>query len=161
MSYRKRYGGKYKHYLNLFIRNKNLSLRQLEEIQNLKLKNFLAHTLKESSYFNKLYCNKINRNNFGLNDFAIQKKESFLQKVKKLNSIITDDSVFFEGWEKYVKSQENFYLSSLYIKNFYLRAFFMKGILPASLLKTKHKLLTLNLMRCEAHHEILKKILNK
>lgn len=88
-------------------------------------------------------------------------KESFLQKVKKLNSIITDDNVFFEEWEKYVKSQENFYLSSLYVKNFYLRALFMKGILPASLLKTKHKLLALNLMRCEAHSEILKKILNK
>lgn len=93
MSYRKRYGGKYRLYLNLFKRNKNLSLKQLEEIQNLKLKNFLAYTLKESSYFNKLYYDKINRNDFGLNDFAIQKKETLRKSIDQIKTIKKNNGI--------------------------------------------------------------------
>lgn len=87
-------------------------------------------------------------------------KDKFLERVKVLNNIISDDELFFKEWQKYLKTQERFYLSSLYIRNLYLRAFFMKGILPISWLKSKHNKLILNLMRCEAHHEISKGILD-
>jgi len=88
-------------------------------------------------------------------------KINFLKRVEVLNKIIINDDLFFEEWQKYLKTQERFYLSSLYIKNLYLRAFFMYGILPIALLKTKHNKLILNLMRCEAHHEISKEILDR
>jgi poly-gamma-glutamate synthesis protein (capsule biosynthesis protein) len=88
-------------------------------------------------------------------------KSKFIEKVNVLNNIIVNDKLFYEEWQKYLKTQEKFYLSSLYIKNLYLRAFFMKGILPISWLKSKHNKLILNLMRCEAHHEISKGILSK
>lgn len=88
-------------------------------------------------------------------------KKKFLDKIKKLSNIITDNELFFEEWEKYIKSQEKFYLSSLYIRNFFVRALFMKGLLPVSLLKGKHNKLILNLMRCEAHGEISQNILNR
>lgn len=88
-------------------------------------------------------------------------KEIFLEKVNKLSSIIIDDNTFLKEWKKYIKTQESFYLSSLYVKNLYIRALFMKGILPVSLLKRKHNVLALNLMRCESHREILKNILEK
>ncbi len=90
-----------------------------------------------------------------------REKETFLEKVNYLSSKIVDDKIFFQEWENYIISQEKFYLSSLYIKNFFFRALFMKGVLPVSLLKSKHNILALNLMRCEAHSEILKKILSK
>jgi poly-gamma-glutamate capsule biosynthesis protein CapA/YwtB (metallophosphatase superfamily) len=90
-----------------------------------------------------------------------EEKESFIKNIHNLSTKITDDKLFFEEWEKYIDTQEPYYLPSLYVKNLYLRALFMKGLLPISLLKTKHRLLALNLMRCEAHSEILKKILNK
>jgi poly-gamma-glutamate synthesis protein (capsule biosynthesis protein) len=89
-----------------------------------------------------------------------QEKEDFLHKVTQLSIKITDDKLFLEEWRRYIETQENYYLPSLYVKNLYLRALFMKGFLPVSLLKTKHSLLALNLLRCESHNEILKKILS-
>lgn len=88
-----------------------------------------------------------------------ENKKEFLNKIDKLNAIISDDILFMEEWDKYIKSQEKFYLSSLYIKNIYFRMLFIKGFLPISLLRNKHNKLILNLMRCEAHHEISKEVL--
>ena len=90
-----------------------------------------------------------------------EEKATFLEKIDSLSVKIKDDKVFYEEWERYIKTQESFYLSSLYIKNFFLRALFIKKILPVSLLKNKHNLLALNLIRCETHDEILKEILSK
>jgi poly-gamma-glutamate synthesis protein (capsule biosynthesis protein) len=90
-----------------------------------------------------------------------QEKENFIEKVELLSNKIKNDKLFFDEWKKYIKTQESFYLSSLYIKNFFLRALFIKKILPVSLLKNKHNLLALNLIRCETHDEILKEILSK
>lgn len=90
-----------------------------------------------------------------------QEKENFIEKVELLSNKIKNDELFFDEWKKYIKTQESFYLSSLYIKNFFLRALFIKKILPVSLLKNKHNLLALNLIRCETHDEILKEILSK
>lgn len=88
-------------------------------------------------------------------------KEMFFYKVKLLSDIIQDDNKFFREWELYLNTQESFYLPSLYIKNFIVRALFFKKILPVSLLRSRHNRLILNLMRCEAHHEISQGILNK
>lgn len=86
-------------------------------------------------------------------------KAAFFTRIEILNNIIINDTLYFNEWRKYLLTQEKFYLASLYIKNFYLRALFMKGILPIALLKSRHNKLMLNLMRCEAHHEISKGIL--
>ena len=99
------------------------------------------------------------------NDSTLQllhgiEKEEFLKRVDNLNEIITNDVIFFQEWKEYLKTQEAFYLSSIYIKNIYFRFLFMKGILPKSWLRSKHNILLLNLMRCEAHHEISKGLLN-
>lgn len=95
-----------------------------------------------------------------LNLLTGKEKEDFLKEVENLHKTITDDRKFDQSWQAYLKTQEAFYLSSLYIKNLYVRALFMKGILPVSLLRKKHRLLLLNLNRCEAHHEITQDILN-
>lgn len=90
-----------------------------------------------------------------------QEKIEFFEKVEHLNKVIIDDTLFMAEWNKYLETQEAFYLSSMYIKNMYIRYLFMKGLLPKRWLKRKHNRLLLNLMRCEAHHEISKGILNK
>lgn len=89
-----------------------------------------------------------------------QEKLEFLEKLDLLSKKIYDDKSFFEEWYNYLKTQEVFYLSSIYIKNLLIRVLFFKKLLPISLLRSKHNKLILNLMRCEAHHEILKEILN-
>ena len=90
-----------------------------------------------------------------------EEKEEFFNKIEQLSEKIKDDLLFIEEWENYLQTQEKFYLSSLYIKNLYIRALFMKGFFPINILKNKHNKLLLNLMRCEAHHEITKSILKK
>src|SRR5690606_9988585 len=90
-----------------------------------------------------------------------EQKNRFIEKVNSLSNIITNDELFFQEWNKYLSTQEKFYLPSLYIRNFYIRALFMKGLLPISLLKNKHNKLILNLVRCESHNEIVKNILEK
>ncbi len=86
-------------------------------------------------------------------------KVNFIEKVNALSEIIQDDVLFMKEWKMYLKTQEAFYLSSLYVRNIYLRYLFMKGVLPKRWLRGKHNLLNLNLMRCEAHHEISKGVL--
>lgn len=98
------------------------------------------------------------------NDSSLQlmtgaERHRVLKKVTELSEIIVDDSKFMQSWNDYLKTQENFYLSSIYVRNLYLRALFMKGILPISLLKSKHSRLMLNLIRCETHREISEAIL--
>ncbi len=88
-------------------------------------------------------------------------KLDFLREIEHFREIIEDDKVFEAAWEKYLKTQDRYYLSSLYINNFYLRALFLKGLLPIALLKYKKKKLLLNLMRCETHREIAVNILDK
>lgn len=89
-----------------------------------------------------------------------KEKDVFMEKVENLSAIIQDDKKFSGEWQKYLNTQKTFYLPSMYVRNFFIRALFFKGILPVSLLKSKHNKLLLNLMRCEAHHEISKNILN-
>lgn len=88
-----------------------------------------------------------------------QDSDRVIKRISELSEIITDDFKFMQSWKTYLKTQENFYLSSIYVKNLYFRALFMKGILPIRLLKSKHSRLMLNLMRCETHHEISENIL--
>lgn len=86
-------------------------------------------------------------------------KDEFLERVNQLNEIIKDDVLFMAEWNQYIKSQEKFYLASLYIKNIYVRMLFVKGLLPISFLRSKHNKLILNLFRCETHKEISQSIL--
>ena len=101
-----------------------------------------------------------------INDSTLQlmkgkQKQEFLNKIKTLNNTIVNDELFEKAWNKYVQTQEKFYLSSFYVKNIYLRLFFIYGILPVFFFRTKHNKLILNLLRCESHNEIKKNILNK
>jgi len=84
---------------------------------------------------------------------------SFQNRIVELNKIIADDQLFHDTWKSYILTQEKFYLASLYVKNFYVRALFSKGLLPISILKSKHNRLLLNLSRCETHREISHNIL--
>lgn len=86
-------------------------------------------------------------------------KDKFLNHVDDLSHKIQDDVLFNQEWQIYLKTQESFYLSSLYVKIFLIRAFFIKKIIPSSLLKFNHNIIMLNLLRCETHHEISKAIL--
>lgn len=89
-------------------------------------------------------------------------EQNFLQRISELNTIIGDNELFSEEWEKYIKLQELNYNTMLTIQNKYLRAAVNKRLLPyLSLHDNEHLLLLLNIIRCETHREITTKILSK
>lgn len=55
LSYKKRYGGYYLMYLDLFKKNNSISLKDLKEIQLQKLKAFLLYSKSNSPFYQNLY----------------------------------------------------------------------------------------------------------
>lgn len=54
-SYRQRYGGRYRYFLELFYKNRELTLDELKNIQNNRFQQLLDHTLKSSFFYRQLY----------------------------------------------------------------------------------------------------------
>ncbi len=59
ISYQKRYGGKYLEYLNLYKKNRTLTLYDLKKIQKIKYSELLTNTVARSTFYNKLYADII------------------------------------------------------------------------------------------------------
>jgi poly-gamma-glutamate synthesis protein (capsule biosynthesis protein) len=85
----------------------------------------------------------------------------FDEDIRCLNKKILDDTLFYNEWKNYLKTQEKNYKGLLLLQNKYVRASVAKNILPPVFLHSKsHKLLLLNLLRCESHREIMINILS-
>ncbi|WP_438423349.1 phenylacetate--CoA ligase family protein [Aquimarina macrocephali] len=53
LAYRKRYSGKYKHFVKYYFKNRNLSVDQLSSIQANRYSEFVTYAKKHSEYYNK------------------------------------------------------------------------------------------------------------
>ncbi len=54
LAYRKRYSGKYKHFVNYYLTNRNLSVDQLNSIQANRYTEFVKYAKKYSEYYSKI-----------------------------------------------------------------------------------------------------------
>lgn len=89
-------------------------------------------------------------------------REKFQQRFDELSDIITDDSLFYQEWEKYLETQKLGYETMVTVQNKYLRAAIAKKLVPDfSFHSREHLLLLLNLLRCETHREITAATLSK
>lgn len=89
----------------------------------------------------------------------VQKKE-MLTHVLKLNEIISDDKKLGEAFDEYVKTWKP--IMNTWIQPYkgkYLPSLYKKGLLP-SIISENKKLLYTNLIRCEAHRDILLNSIN-
>jgi phenylacetate-CoA ligase len=86
ISYQKRYGGKYGHYLVEYSKNQKLPLIELEKIQKRKLKDFISFTLDNSNYYIDLLKDKKN-DEVCIDDFPILKKDDLRKNVKSFLTI--------------------------------------------------------------------------
>ena len=81
--------------------------------------------------------------------------------IENLNRIIINDRLFFDTWERQLKKEKTNYMADLTIQNRYVRAAMARKIIPFLNFHDKgHLLLLSNLLRCEAHNEIMTSVLN-
>jgi poly-gamma-glutamate capsule biosynthesis protein CapA/YwtB (metallophosphatase superfamily) len=94
-----------------------------------------------------------------------ENKKNVLKSIENYSNIIKDKSKLKEEWNKYVALKSDTYLNIFspltFINNNLLRAIFYK-IKVYKFIKSKNTLkLYLNLMRCEAHSDLSKAIIEK
>jgi len=87
--------------------------------------------------------------------------EEFLDSEKEKASTIANDPLLEAKYDEFVASINNQYTHYLQpYTSKYLHKLFSKGIIPNFLKNKRKRLLYLNLIRCEAHRDVLLKILN-
>lgn len=107
IAYRKRYGGNYKRYRNLYKTNRHLTFEELKKIQEDKLQNFLLHSFNNSSYYNQLYNNEPNISDF--KNLPILKKEDLRKNIKKIITIDKNQAIVSKTGGTTGKSLEVYY----------------------------------------------------
>lgn len=104
---------------------------------------------------------KQGKENFNLTLLDGIDKESVLNRIDSYCNVIKDSDKLYENWNKYVVRQSKQYLNYLSplssIINRYIEGIFRK--LGINFYNKKAASLHLNLMRCEAHHDLSEEIL--
>src|SRR5690606_25414187 len=86
-------------------------------------------------------------------------KENLFYNIEELNTIISDDTKLLKEFESFVQKKQKLYLSYLEPTKSKLLLFLInRGFLP-SLWHRRKKQYLKNLINCESHEEIVKKIL--
>tara|TARA_B110000305_G_C19415977_1_gene628019 strand:+ start:166 stop:1293 length:1128 start_codon:yes stop_codon:yes gene_type:complete len=99
--------------------------------------------------------------NFGVKLMKGSSKKNFMSELALLNDQISKPELIEEEFNKYVYEHKQQYYSHLEpYTNRYLVALYNRKLLPSFICKAKKRLL-LNVIRCEAHKDVLIKILNK
>jgi len=88
-------------------------------------------------------------------------KKAFVAEISQLNNQISNSKIIEEKFNNYANNHQRQYYSYLEpYSNRYLVALYNRKLLSSFISKSKKKLL-LNVIRCEAHRDILIKILNQ
>lgn len=92
-----------------------------------------------------------------------KEQEEIFNRVQSYSEIIQDESLLEQSWEQYISLKTGEYLNywspSSFVKNRFLRGVLNK--LGIDFKNKKGLSLFLNLMRCEAHSDLSKEIINK
>lgn len=84
---------------------------------------------------------------------------NFYDSINQMNTIIKDQFKLEKSFDNWALKMEKTYDGFLQpFSNRYIKGLFNRGFLP-SLLKKYNYLLLLNIIRCESHHDVLKKVL--
>lgn len=91
-----------------------------------------------------------------------EERLKFDERLNTLNEIISNDELFDDAWKEYLSTQKKDYLNLMFIQNNYIRKLVSMKLLPRIYFHSnKHKTLLLNLLKCEAHREIMINTLDK
>ncbi|MDX9710703.1 MAG: CapA family protein [Trichloromonas sp.] len=95
----------------------------------------------------------------GIEFLTDAEKNLFNKDINKLNSIIMDDSLLTSQFNNYCKNVRNLYSSYLEPHSMNILHYLRNRNFIPSLLSRRKKLLYLNLIRCEAHRDVLMSLL--
>lgn len=95
----------------------------------------------------------------GVTLFKEEDKKAMLLHLDKLNDTIADDAKLQEAFDQYVASWKPIMNTWIQPYRKSLASLYKKGLLPSIISKSKKKLFT-NLIRCEAHRDILLNSIN-
>lgn len=110
---------------------------------------------KEGITFEKHYFEQFNKDA----KVHLVNKENLFYNIEELNTIISDDTKLLKEFESFVQKKQKLYLSYLEPTKSKLLLFLInRGFLP-SLWHRRKKQYLKNLINCESHEEIVKKIL--
>lgn len=94
-----------------------------------------------------------------------KKKKDFMEKIDIYSNIIRNEAQLGEAWKGFINKKTPSYLQFLSplssVRNTYLRKIFNKLNISNRFLNVRGVALTLNLMRCEAHADVLKEVARK
>lgn len=104
----------------------------------------------------------VNQNNQRAGVFILneREKEITVKHLLQINEVINDDIKLDAAFKNYIKNKESIF--STWIQPYsgrYLPGLHKRGLLPSLISKEKKMLLT-NLIRCEAHRDVLISVLN-
>ena len=86
--------------------------------------------------------------------------EDFNCRLNVLNEIIKNRELLVQEYEKFVDSRQRSFLFFLQpYSNKYLRALFNRHLIPDIVTSTKKRMI-LNVVRCEAHRDVLLNLLD-
>jgi poly-gamma-glutamate synthesis protein (capsule biosynthesis protein) len=95
-----------------------------------------------------------------LSFLSLENNEKFKTVENDKKEVIKDDNLLEEKYSLFVKNVENQYLNYLQpYTSKYLHKLYSMGVIPSFLQSKVKRLLYLNLIRCEAHRDIILKIL--
>jgi len=87
-SYRERYGGKYTYYRQLFKNNNNLSLAELQNIQQERFSRFVTTAVQYSNFYSKLYDGYLYADKqINIKELPIINKETLRNYIKEVYTI--------------------------------------------------------------------------
>jgi hypothetical protein len=95
-----------------------------------------------------------NSDQVGLKLLSDEDKKAMQLHLEKLNKIIGDDATLQKEFDNYVLTWKPIMNTWIQPYRGIMASFYKRGLLPSIITKNK-KLLYTNLMRCEAHRDIL------
>lgn len=111
----------------------------------------------------KLHPVKQDKNTFHLSILKNKEKQIIIDKIEKYSYVIANKNILEKSWQEYIESKINLYLKLWspvsFIKNKYLGGVLRK--LPVKFINKSGLALYLNLMRCEAHRDLSKAVIER
>ncbi|SEC17856.1 MULTISPECIES: CapA family protein [Maribacter] len=85
-----------------------------------------------------------------------QDLNSFYKDIEQKRVIIENKELLFSEWTKYIDFEKRHYITSLFVRNKWLKKLVNRKLIPLHYFYNKtYRINLINLIRCEAHEEIL------